>query len=293
MRAATVAIGSASWLLGATALAQTPGGTVQGGGASGPTTDVATNRFERGKPEESPAESKDATTLGLSAGGLVATGNSRSLAGTGSTRFRLRRSANQVSAAVAGNYARAAQDTSSRMETTVENVQGRLRYDRFLVEHLAVFLAVLARRDRFQGLDLRLRVDPGIAYYFLDDKAEQLWAEFGYDLQYDIRRRANLRAAAADGTELARTAVEHSLRTFLGYESKLNDSVAVNLGLEYLQSVERADAWRINWEAALTAKLTDRFSSATAVTVLHDQAPLPGVERTDAMMSFNLVYQLL
>ena len=47
------------------------------------------------------------------------------------------------------------------------------------------------RRDRFEGLDLRLDLDPGLAYYFINTKKHRLQGEAGYDFQYDIRRDAS------------------------------------------------------------------------------------------------------
>jgi len=147
--------------------------------ASSGATDVATSGFE--KAEKPTPDAKDATELQLSAGGLASAGNSRSIAGTGAGKFRLRREANQVGAAVAANFARAAAKKDTALQTTVENFQGKLRYDRFLAGSFAVFGAASARHDRFQGLDLRLNFDPGIEYYLVDQSNEQLWTEVGYD----------------------------------------------------------------------------------------------------------------
>jgi hypothetical protein len=69
------------------------------------TTDVANAGFEK---IVKPAESKEATELKFSGGGLLATGNSRSLSLTGTGALRLRRAENEYSANFAGNYGRAA-----------------------------------------------------------------------------------------------------------------------------------------------------------------------------------------
>ena len=176
-------------------------------------TDVATSGFEAVAKDD--PEAKDATEAKISAGALLTTGNSRSLAATGAGTMRVRREKNQLSAAAAVNYSRSAPNPAADMETTVENYQGKVRYDRFIAGNLALFMATSARRDRFQGLDLRLNLDPGVAYYFVDQKSQQLWSEVGYDLQYDVRRDENVAAAAGQwrsGRQNRRAAQRPSVR---------------------------------------------------------------------------------
>lgn len=273
------------------ALAQTPEGLMKQDAATSGSTDVATTGFEApaAKPD---AETKDATNASISAGGVLSTGNSRSGAVTGSADTRVRRGQNQVSAQAAVNYARSGAPGES-IETTVENYQGKVRYDRFLTDKFAVFMAVSARRDRFQGLDLRLNLDPGVAYYFIDQEKQQLWAEAGYDFQYDVRRDEALATALADGIDLDKTAAQHSARLFAGYDNKLNERVTFKTGLEYLQSVEEGERWRLNWDAGLTTSLTEKFSFATTFSLKYDNAPLPEVEELDTITAFNVVYTLL
>ena len=65
------------------------------------------------------------------------------------------------------------------------------------------------------------------AFYFVDEEAQRLWAEIGYDLQYDVRRDANLAAAEADGEELDKTELRHSGRGFIGYEEERKEAGGV------------------------------------------------------------------
>jgi len=254
-------------------------------------TDVATSGFEAATV--TPEDDKEATELGVSLGGLASSGNSRSMAVTSGGKLRLRRDDNQFSVAAAANFARSAANDGEPMETTVENYQGRARYDRFLGQGVAAFLALSARRDRFQGLDLRLNVDPGFAYYFLDDDQTQLWSELGYDLQYDVRSSEILDAAEAEGNELSATRLRHSGRLYVGYEASLNDAVSIGTGLEYLQGVPETRFWRLNWDGGVSSSISGRFSIATTVSVKYDNRPLPSVEKTDVTTAISLVYQLL
>ena len=256
-------------------------------------TEVAAEGFQA-VDVDAAKETTDTTELKLSAGGLFASGNSRLVAMTGSGRFRARRDDNQLTAAAAANYSSTAvTPASDEMTTTVRNFQGMARYDRFLRGGFAVFLSMSARNDRFQGLDLRLNLDPGLAYYFIDVDKHQLWAELGYDLQYDVRRPEAVRRARAEGAELDWTDMRHSGRGFLGYENNLNEAVTFNTGLEYLQGLADTRYWRLNWDLGLTSNIGSRFSVATTFSLRYDHAPLPGIKKTDTATAINLVYSLI
>jgi putative salt-induced outer membrane protein YdiY len=276
-----------------------PKGTAKDAPASKGTTDVTTDSFEAGKKDD-PAKAKDTTELAISAGGLAASGNSKLLALTTASTFRLRREQNQFSAALAGNYTRVGPPDGGESVTTVENIQGKSRYDRFLSGGFGVFLGLQGRRDRFQGLNLRLQVDPGVFYYFIDEASQQLWTELGYELQYDIRRddsivddRTGNPLLDPKGDPLTKTKTVHSGRLFAGYSNKLNDAVTFTLGLEYLQALKDTTYWKFNGDAALTSKLGKSFSLATTFSLRYDHEPLPKKEKTDTITSLSLVYTLL
>ena len=289
----------ASFAFAATASAQDlPKGLAKDDPATKGTTDVTTDTFEGGKKDD-PEKAKDTTELSIAAGGLAASGNSKLLALTTASTFRLRREQNQFSAVLAGNYTRTGPPGGGESVTTVENIQGKTRYDRFLSGEFGVFLGVQGRRDRFQGLNLRLQVDPGVFYYFIDEASQQLWSELGYDLLYDIRRDDSIFDAAgnrlkdAKGDDLGKTKTVHSGRLFVGYSNKLNDAVTFTLGLEYLQALKDTTFWKFNGDAAITSKLGKRFSLATSFSLRYDHEPLPGKQKTDTITALNLVYTML
>lgn len=243
----------------------------------------------------------DATVWDLSFGSLISTGNARQISVTGATDLRLRRGDHQFSAAAAGNYGQAALVTDD-LEPTVGNIQGRVRYDYFLHERVSVFTMLTARHDPFQGLDLRMNVDPGFAFYVIPEKKERLWAEVGYDFQYDLRD-PNATLARDDEGDLLYDAqgntiqaadgqrLNHAVRLFGGYVNQLNDAIGFRSGVEYLQSVQVARRWRINWDNAFTTQLKDRLSLALTFTVRVDNDPLPRVRKVDTITAFNLVYR--
>jgi putative salt-induced outer membrane protein len=158
---------------------------------------------------------------------------------------------------------------------------------------VAAFLSMSGRNDRFQGLDLRLNVDPGLAYYFIDAEKHQLWVELGYDIQYDMRRGSAVRTARAEGTDLDWTETRHSGRGFFGYLNNINEQVTFNTGLEYLQGLGDTKYWRLNWDAGLTSAIGSRFSIATTFSLRYDHAPLPSIKKTDTVTAINLVYSLI
>lgn len=251
-----------------------------------------------------PKESMDATELNLSAGGIFNTGNSRSIAVTGMGKFLLRRSIHQFTAGIAGNYGQAALASrddpttadidESDVRRTVSNVQGQVRYEMFFHERFSAFLMTTARYDEFQGLDLRLNVDPGIAMYAIAKEKHKLWFEVGYDYQVDVRRVEALRAAEAlTMTDIDRVRQNHAARLFGGYTNNLSKYVTFDTGLEFLQSFLIARWFRFNWVNALTVQVTNRFSLATTFTLRYDNLPLPGIQKLDTVTSILLGLRVL
>ena len=289
--AAAVACVLAVWLsFPGLAQAQAPAGLSAQAPASAGATEVAKEGFQA--PVAKDPASKDGQTLKLNAGGFLSAGNSRSLAATASADYFLRRSTSQFSALAAVNYGRSADGPGLPSEVSVENYQARVRYDYFFTGGLAGFASISARRDRFQGLDLRLNFDPGLAYYFIDEKGHRLWGELGYDLQYDIRRDEVVDASLLGPTPLEKTEVRHGVRVFAGYDNQLSDAVKFNAGAEYLQNVTETENARLNIDLGLTSQLNSDFSIATTLSIDYDNNPLPGVEKTDLVTALNLVYTL-
>lgn len=234
-------------------------------GAQASATSGATNlddtKFASAVP--APTDTTDATELEFGAGGLFNSGNARSVALTGNARLRIRRSRHEFNAGFAGNYGRAATSEEATRDT-VRNVQGRLRYDVFLHDRVSFFFMATARHDPFLGLQARVRVDPGFAFWILQHAKHRLWAEVGYDLQIDARRVTDTKddclvdgAVVTDGCYVIdvpntpapvdgmpdlrphvvdRRLVTHSARLFAGYTHQLSELVSFSTGLEYIQA---------------------------------------------------------
>jgi putative salt-induced outer membrane protein YdiY len=265
-----------------------PSETVKAQTATGGKTDVAKGGFVTGAANNE-EDVKSATEASVAAGGLFSSGNARTVALTGSGKFRHRADEHQFSAAAAVNFARAGK-RGEAVDTTVENYQGLLRYDYFLTNNLSLFLQSSARRDRFQALDLRLNIDPGVAYYFINTKAQRLQAELGYDLQHDVRRDADI--ASAPPPRPDKTQTLHNARAFVGYENKLYKEVSFITSLEYIQNFANLETYRLIWDVGLKSGIADKLAIATTYTMRYENKPLPNIEQTDSIASVNLVYTL-
>lgn len=276
-----------------------PAETVKANAATTGKTDIANGGFAT-SAAVADDDPKHATEASIQAGGLFSAGNARTIALTTAGKFRIRREEHQFTAAASANFARAGK-SGTPVETTVENYQGLARYDYFVLDPLAIFFQSTARRDRFQGLDLRLNFDPGAAYYFVNTKKQTLRAELGYDLQHDIRRDASRTIAAdapADGsptpppTVLDKTQTLHNIRSFLGYENKLYEGVGFITSFEYLQNVSDLGTYRLIFDVGLKTNISTNLAIATTYTMRFENKPLPNIEKADSIASVNLVYTL-
>lgn len=267
-----------------------PAGTVEATPATTGTTEIAGQGQFAAAAAALEAESTDATELELATGGVLSSGNAFAAAVTGQGRFRVRRDIHQGAVQVAGNYGRAdvplldenGVEIGKERDTTVSNLQGQARYDVFFARRWSAFGMATLRRDRFQGLDLRLNLDPGIAFHVLAEARHRLSIEAGYDFQYDVRREEAIVDDA--GMRIAeKTLVNHAARVFVGYNNSVSDRITLDTGLEYLQSFLVARRFRVNWVSALGIQLAGRVGLAVTFTLRYEHQPLPEVHPLDTI----------
>ncbi len=225
----------------------------------------------------------DSTSAAVSAGGQYATGNSKLVAGTATAKFAMRRGADAFGVSLVGNYARGfiappaitvpvitnnmvtgktVVTSPGAWETTTENLQAKVRYDRYFTRDLSGFIQVTGLHDAFQAIVFRLNADPGIKYLFVNRETTKFWGEIGYDFQFDYNQTFNggfeqagaaspgypgqPGAPAAFGTSvndavfgvpfwISTTDTINSGRLFAGVQHGFSKEVTLTAGLEYLQ----------------------------------------------------------
>ena len=252
-------------------------------------------------------------SLAISAGGVLAHGNTRSWTANAGTKLRLVRDRHGLSLDWTFAYGRAdltPNDDAVGYEDTVRNSNARLRYDFFFTEHNAVFAAVAHRWDTFAGLDTRLQGQIGYLRTFVSGGKHRLWGEIGYDVTWDNFDPEAIQDPATEGDVLcdpmqgapadvaARpeicqypdTQVVHAARAYVGYENSLNEAVQVNAGLEALLNLQEPKDLRLNFDAGITSSLYDALSLELKLKVLFDNVPVPDKQKTDLLVTLNLVY---
>jgi putative salt-induced outer membrane protein YdiY len=252
-------------------------------------------------PADAPkiAKPTDGSSATLSAGALMTTGNSYLLAGTANGAYERHFGYNSVGAAAIGNYGES-RAQGAQNHATAENLQGKLRYDRYLTDDLTAFMMVTGRTDRFQGVLFRMNLDPGVKYLFVNQNTTSLWGEAGYDFQYDTRREDSRQKLDDNGKPLFdtagnpvlvdKTATDHSARLYAGYKYAFSSDVTFKAGAEYLQSVVKSTQWRMNFDALVAAKLRGGLALGVGFSARYDHAPLPGKEELDTATNVSLIY---
>ena len=268
----------------------------------------------------------DSTNAAVSAGGQYAAGNSKLFAVTGLGKFDVRRGNNAFGVSVLGNYAEGATPPATSMQATTENLQGKLRYDRYFTPAFGAFLQLTGTHDSFQAITFRLNVDPGVKLFFYDSDDTKLWGELGYDFEFDDNytdgngiEQAGPGGPALDGNSPALPYVIKqqntidSTRLFMGFKHAFNKEVQLSAGLEYLQGLagtgtglpdvpggyaaDQVDrvaisvtGARLNADALLAANVGGGFSIGVGLSARYNSAPLAGKVDLDSTGTLSLIY---
>jgi len=278
------------------------------------------------KPVAPPAAAPatDSTNAAVSAGGQYATGNSKLFAATALGKFDMRRGANGFGAMIVGNYAEGATPPATTWKATTENLQGKLRYDRYFTPAFGAFLQLTGTSDVFQAILFRLNVDPGVKLFFVDDPTTKFWGEVGYDFEFDDNYVATNGIELAGGGGIAfdtnnlpyviasENTVE-STRLFVGFKHAFNKDVLLSAGLEYLQGLAGTGTGtpavpngyaasqvdlvptsvtgaRINGDALFAAQVGGGFSVGLGIAEKYKSSPLAGKVHLDSTGTVSLIY---
>jgi hypothetical protein len=266
----------------------------------------------------------DSTNGAVSAGGQYAAGNSRLFAVTGLGKFDMRRGDDGFGAMLVGNYAEGATPPATNLKPTTQNLQGKVRYDRYFSPAFGTFIQVTGTHDAFQATTFRLNVDPGVKLFFVDAPTTKFWGELGYDFEFDDNytdsngiEQVGGGGVALDGNNLPYVIIKentiHSTRLFVGFKHGFNKEVQVSAGVEYLQGLGGTGTGtpdvpngytaatvdlvpitvtgaRINGDALLAAQIGAGFSVGVGLAEKYKSSPLAGKQNLDSTGTVSLIY---
>lgn len=249
--------------------------------------------------EKAPVRPKvaDQRLVNIAFGATANAGNSRSYAGNLGGRFGLIRRNHQAMLEALGTLGAARQGTATGVHWTTRNVLARARYDLFLSQADALFLAIAPRRDTFAGLGLRLQNQIGyLRNLFFPVDAHRFWTELGYDFTYDVFSKVEGTSSAMPQamTNAPMTAKPtpfiHSARLFFGYTNRLSQTAALSAGVENLFDFVDKHNVRVNGLVELTSSITHTFKLGVQSRLLFDNVPVKNTHKLDAVAVAQLVY---
>lgn len=279
-----------------------------------PGEDADAEAHEEALPEAplSEEEQKDITSFTAAAGGQWSTGNSRTLAGTGSVDFVMRRSVHEFTAAAMGNIGATAPegpvtDESEDLPPHVLNARKLafgLRYDWHFHNRWSALIMVDGLNDKFQAVDFRLNVIPGVAFHLLNAENHKLWFGLGYDFEFEVRNEealaearmlaaANMDSAEVTGDLTTRTLPPyHSARLYVSYLNNLNKALTFTAKFGYLHNLHGNFGFRLHGETGLATQISTHFSMAVNFMIHYDSKPTYTVAPLDTLTTFQLVFKI-
>ena len=134
-------------------------------------------------------------------------------------------------------------------------------------------------QDKFSGFDHRFGIGPGLGYRFLIGPTHFLSFEGGVNYTYENY---------TDPEEGEDDFLEG--RLFAKYEWVFSEKTKFYQGLQYLQSWEEIDTWKLSSETALITTLTDILALKISYSVLYNNDPIPSeLKKTDTIFSTSMV----
>lgn len=273
--------------------------------------------------EAIPLQTTDSTTASAALGGSLNQGNTNAWQLTTGADFAMMRGPNAVTATARFAYGQTDDPTTPvvQYQDTVRNFNARVRYDYYLTDYDALFVAGVFRWDTFAGLDHRMQGQIGYLRVFYRAEKHRLWGEGGYDITYDNydpdpllqvvpndAYMANQDIDRVDGGTnvddngerefldpivLPGTKTVHSARVFLGYTNEINAGLSYVGGAEFLFNVEDSDDLRINWDNAIRSSINESLKLELKVSVQYDHQPVVGKKDTDLASVISVIYTLI
>jgi hypothetical protein len=274
-------------------------------------------KFEYGKAEEVEKVKDVEWDAQAEAGVVFTTGNSETTTFAAGLKAARKTGNNKLAIEGSATYAKSSllilddingnglvddeSEIRTQSTTTAESLAGKLRYDRFLDNKSSLFIAALASRDLPAGKEVVFGGQLGYSRRLYKSDATEAVGEFGYDYS-----RENL----VTGSPVS----IHSARAFLGLKSKMAEGTTLDTSLEALSNLNHenlatrkdgADAGedtRINFKAAISAKIGQNLAVQTSVELKYDNRPgpltikgladgfVPEASSFDTIMKASLIY---
>lgn len=133
-------------------------------------------------------------------------------------------------------------------------------------------------RDKFAGFEHRLAIGPGLGHRYLIGPRHFLVFEGGLNFTYEDYIPPEGDNKFLEG------------RLFGEYAWAFTEKTRFSQGLEYLQSFDDLDAWKLNAETALITALTDILALRVSYSVYYNHDPRPSnLDNTDTIFTTSLV----
>jgi putative salt-induced outer membrane protein len=159
---------------------------------------------------------------------------------------------------------------------TAESLTAILRQSRMLTPRVDVFGRVGFLSDEFAGVDARTTLDGGVGYKLLLGPIHTLRVDGGAGYSHESR-------VTGDDLSFALLSGGAAYKWQISKTADLTDAAI------YTQSLEEGEDRRFGNAIALTAAITSVFSLKAAHELKFVNAPVPGFEKTDTLMSVALV----
>jgi hypothetical protein len=273
-------------------------------------------KFEYGKHDEVKDVKDVEWKAAAEAGFVLTTGNSETTNMTGGFKVSRKTGANKLALEASGAYASSAVrtlmdrngngliDSDAEIVTvstvTTETLASKLRYDRFLSDYDALYIAALAARDLPAGKESVLGGQFGYSRRLYKSKAAESLAEAGLDFA-----REDL--VTGDPVSIL------SGRAFLGHKATMTEGTDLDASVEALSNFNRETLptgkdggafrdTRVNLKMAVTAKIGKNLAFQTSFEAHYDHRPgplaiknlamgfVPEASQFDALMKVSMIY---
>jgi putative salt-induced outer membrane protein len=159
---------------------------------------------------------------------------------------------------------------------TAESFTADLRQGRSLTPRVDVFGRFGFLSNEFAGVDSRTTLDGGLGYKLLLGPVHTLRVDAGLGYSHENR---------ITGAELS-----FPLANFgPAYKWQISRTADLAEAALFTASLDEGEDWRVNNTLALTAAIASIFSLKVSHEVKHVNAPVPGFEKRDTLMSVALV----